>query len=121
MLQHRKLVLLLDYDGTLTPIVKDPSKALLSERVSRTHAASVVVSGCGGILGRARPPFVVAWGVWWWWAAGWIWMTAHTRGGIGTVYTQGEKEGVTNCLRLEARKVRRAHVNYCTQHKPRWY
>ncbi len=34
-MQHRKLVLLLDYDGTLTPIVKDPSKALLSERVSR--------------------------------------------------------------------------------------
>lgn len=26
-------MLLLDYDGTLTPIVKDPSKALLSERV----------------------------------------------------------------------------------------
>ena len=35
VLHHRKLVLLLDYDGTLTPIVKDPSKALLSERVSR--------------------------------------------------------------------------------------
>lgn len=34
VLQHRKLVLLLDYDGTLTPIVDDPSKALLSERVS---------------------------------------------------------------------------------------
>lgn len=39
VLQHRKLVLLLDYDGTLTPIVKDPSKALLSERVSRRQTA----------------------------------------------------------------------------------
>lgn len=34
VLEHRKLVLLLDYDGTLTPIVNDPSKAVLSERVS---------------------------------------------------------------------------------------
>lgn len=36
VLQHRKLVLLLDYDGTLTPIVNDPSKALLSDRVSES-------------------------------------------------------------------------------------
>lgn len=34
LLQTRRLVLLLDYDGTLTPIVNDPSKALLSEEVS---------------------------------------------------------------------------------------
>jgi hypothetical protein len=34
LLRSRRLVLLLDYDGTLTPIVNDPSKALLSEEVS---------------------------------------------------------------------------------------
>ena len=36
LLKSRRLVLLLDYDGTLTPIVNDPSKALLSESVSQS-------------------------------------------------------------------------------------
>eukprot|EP00752_Nemacystus_decipiens_P005687 g5147.t1 len=58
VLQHRKLVLLLDYDGTLTPIVKDPSKALLSERVRTVlkelpkHFITGVVSGRS--LGKIR-------------------------------------------------------------------
>jgi hypothetical protein len=33
LLMERPLILLLDYDGTLTPIVNDPSKALLGEEV----------------------------------------------------------------------------------------
>ncbi|CAN0476899.1 unnamed protein product, partial [Ectocarpus sp. 8 AP-2014] len=54
----RKLVLLLDYDGTLTPIVKDPSKALLSERVRTVltelpkHFITGVISGRS--LGKIR-------------------------------------------------------------------
>ena len=43
VLQHRKLVLLLDYDGTLTPIVNDPSKALLSDRVSESPTRPLTV------------------------------------------------------------------------------
>lgn len=45
VLEHRKLVLLLDYDGTLTPIVNDPSKAVLSERVSSGSNASSNLRG----------------------------------------------------------------------------
>ncbi|CAM9878723.1 unnamed protein product [Scytosiphon promiscuus] len=58
VLCHRKLVLLLDYDGTLTPIVKDPSKALLSDRVRAVlkelpkHFITGVISGRS--LGKIR-------------------------------------------------------------------
>eukprot|EP00903_Cladosiphon_okamuranus_P009996 g9481.t2 len=58
VLKHRKLVLLLDYDGTLTPIVEDPSKALLSERVRAVltelpkHFITGIVSGRS--LGKIR-------------------------------------------------------------------
>eukprot|EP00611_Tribonema_gayanum_P010071 TRINITY_DN1999_c0_g1_i1.p1 TRINITY_DN1999_c0_g1~~TRINITY_DN1999_c0_g1_i1.p1 ORF type:complete len:497 (+),score=121.49 TRINITY_DN1999_c0_g1_i1:97-1587(+) len=51
LLATRRLVLLLDYDGTLTPIVNDPKKALLSEEVRETlrelpkHYVTGIVTG----------------------------------------------------------------------------
>mmetsp|Transcript_6510 Transcript_6510/g.19081 ORF Transcript_6510/g.19081 Transcript_6510/m.19081 type:complete len:324 (-) Transcript_6510:282-1253(-) len=50
-LQGRQLVVLLDYDGTLTPIVKNPARALLSQpmrdllRQLADHCVTGVVSG----------------------------------------------------------------------------
>ncbi|CAM9094298.1 unnamed protein product [Ascophyllum nodosum] len=57
-IKQRKLVLLLDYDGTLTPIVKDPAEALLSDRVRAIlrelpkHFVTGVISGRS--LGKIR-------------------------------------------------------------------
>jgi hypothetical protein len=56
LLARRRLVLLLDYDGTLTPIVSNPSKALLSEEVSCarcTHKHRTLTACCKLQLRRA--------------------------------------------------------------------
>ncbi|CAM9583480.1 unnamed protein product, partial [Chrysoparadoxa australica] len=51
LLEDHRLILLLDYDGTLTPIVSDPAQALLNEEVRATlrelpkHYITGVVSG----------------------------------------------------------------------------
>lgn len=39
----KKIVVFLDYDGTLSPIVEDPDKAFMSDTVIYTHKYSLAV------------------------------------------------------------------------------
>jgi trehalose 6-phosphate phosphatase len=51
--EGRKPVIMLDYDGTLTPIVKDPNQALMSKEVRETVARVSSKYPTGIVSGRA--------------------------------------------------------------------
>lgn len=42
----KRLAVFLDYDGTLTPIVKNPDRAFMSDQVSQTHACAPCPRPC---------------------------------------------------------------------------
>jgi alpha,alpha-trehalase len=50
--QNKKVAVFLDYDGTLTPIVDSPDRAVLSERMRRTVAELAEICTVGVISGR---------------------------------------------------------------------
>jgi trehalose 6-phosphate phosphatase len=39
----KRLAVFLDYDGTLTPIVKDPDRAFMSDQVQPPRACSLLI------------------------------------------------------------------------------
>jgi trehalose 6-phosphate phosphatase len=54
-LRHRRLVVFLDYDGTLTPIVDHPQDALMSDQMRNTVQNLVATCPVVVISGRALP------------------------------------------------------------------
>ena len=47
VVKGKQIVMFLDYDGTLSPIVQDPEKAIMSESVSEFSLSSEEFSHCG--------------------------------------------------------------------------
>jgi len=55
MSEARQVVILLDYDGTLTPIVNEPDRALLPERNRRLLERLTLLYPTGVVTGRSLP------------------------------------------------------------------